>query len=192
MFSLNGHAIAATSVDGGRFPTLRFADAPEAQEKHFTGGISFLQREFLRWGDCFVIGIGPEIALYRCIPGVRRFEDQEVEPWRLVKQGVLHADDWDHGDVTAVKFVRETLYAAFDGPKHPLYQWSMPDKDQRHVSELIGACMQPGCGRSFGLLGELYAFHTDRRTAASLRRLWWCILRLACAACRVLRLAILR
>lgn len=154
MFSLNGHPIAATSVEGGRFPTLNEPEEPQ----YFTGGISFLNREFLRWGDCFVIGIGPEVALYRCVPGVRRFEDQDVEPWRLLKQGILHADDWEHGDVTAVKFVGETLYAAFEGEKEgakiPLYQWSLPDKDQRHVPESIGACMQPGCTRSFGLLGE--------------------------------------
>ena len=110
MFSLNGHPIAATSIEGGRLrlPVLKFdheLGEPVTPPK-YTGGISFLKREFLRWGDLFVVGIGTEVALYRCVPGVRRFPDQDVEPWRLVKQGILHGSDThNEGDVTAVRFI---------------------------------------------------------------------------------------
>lgn len=107
MFSLNGHPIAATSVDGGRFPEIRFNDAPAPQRKKtFTGGIAFLQREFLASGELVVLGVNDSLVVYRCVPGARRFEDQEVEPWRFVKQGVVdRSDDHGHGDVTAVRFI---------------------------------------------------------------------------------------
>lgn len=106
MFSLNGHPIAATSVDGGRIQLPELSPDSGSTPSKFTGGISFLKREFLRWGDLFVIGVGSQVALYRCVPGVRRFEDQEVEPWRLVKQGILPgSDNHEGGDCTAVRFV---------------------------------------------------------------------------------------
>jgi hypothetical protein len=105
MFSLNGHPVAATSADGGRFPEIRFDDAPR-QARVFTGGIAFLHREYLAAGDLLVVGVNNALVLYRCIPGVRRFEDQDVEPWRLVRQGVIfRSDEHGHGDVTAVKFI---------------------------------------------------------------------------------------
>jgi hypothetical protein len=128
MFSLNGHPIASTSIDDSGspagLPVLKL-DNGEAASVHsgsgsggdsgspsvyesshsttYTGGIAFLKREFLRWGDLFVVGTGAQVALYRCVPGVRRFEDEDVEPWRLVKQGVLHGSDLV-GSVTAVRF----------------------------------------------------------------------------------------
>ncbi|BEI85638.1 hypothetical protein CcaverHIS002_0510390 [Cutaneotrichosporon cavernicola] len=161
MFSLNGHPMAATSADGGRFPEIRFDDAPP-EVRTFTGGIAFLHREFLASGDLLVIGVNGTLVLYRCIPGVRRFEDQDVEPWRLVRQGVLfRSDEHGHGDVTAVMFIGETLYAAFEptppGRKHAVYQWSLPDAGgslvaQRRVPDSTTVCMSPSCGRHFGLL----------------------------------------
>jgi len=74
-------------------------------EPEFTGGISFLKRDFLKFGVLFVVGIGSEIALYRCMPGVKIFEDEEVPPWKLVEQGRLsRSDDHAGGDCTMVKF----------------------------------------------------------------------------------------
>ncbi|GMK59712.1 hypothetical protein CspeluHIS016_0803180 [Cutaneotrichosporon spelunceum] len=161
IFSLNGHPIAATSADGGRFPEIRLNDVPP-EVRTFTGGIAFLHREFLAAGDLLVVGVGSTLVVYRCVPGVRRFEDQDVEPWRLVRQGVLfRSDGHGHGSVTAVKFVGETLYAAFEpaahGRKHTVYQWSLPDAGgaviaQRRVPDSTTVCMAHGCGRHFGLL----------------------------------------
>ncbi|KLT43791.1 beach-domain-containing protein [Cutaneotrichosporon oleaginosum] len=161
MFSLNGHPVAATSADGGRFPEIRFNEGAR-EARSFSGGIAFLHREYLASGDLLVVGVGRTLVLYRCIPGVRRFEDQDIEPWRLVRQGVLfRSDDHGHGDVTAVKFVGETLYAAFEpvppGRKHAVYQWSLPDAGpplvpQRRVPDSTTVCMAPDCGRTFGLL----------------------------------------
>lgn len=105
IFSLNGHPIASTSIDGGRF-ALNAEGADDASDDKFTGGIAFLKKEFLKGGELFVIGVGTQLDLYRLAPGVRRFEDQEVEPWRLVKQGTLfRSDEHDAGDVTAVRFI---------------------------------------------------------------------------------------
>ncbi|WOO83333.1 Beige 1 [Vanrija pseudolonga] len=156
IFSLNGHPIASTSIDGGRF-ALNAEGADDSSEDKFTGGIAFLKKEFLKGGELFVVGVGTQLDLYRLAPGVRRFEDQEVEPWRLVKQGTLfRSDEHDAGDVTAVRFIGDTLYAAFEAPaghKYPLYQWSLPDCNARNVPESVASfCMAEGCTRHFGLL----------------------------------------
>ena len=75
-------------------------------ESIFTGGISFLTRDYLKSGVLFVIGVGSEIALYRCVPGARRFEDEQVNPWKLVEQGRLsRSDDHVGGDCCMVKFL---------------------------------------------------------------------------------------
>lgn len=73
----------------------------------FTGGITFLNREFLRFGALFVVGIDNELALFRCVPGSKLYEDEtEVKPWALVEQGRLsRSDDHAGGDCTAVRFI---------------------------------------------------------------------------------------
>jgi hypothetical protein len=56
---------------------------------------------------------------------------------------------------------RDNLYACFAQSKTDakskatMYQWSLPEGGARNVSDTgVTACMA-GCGRSFGLLGEL-------------------------------------
>lgn len=56
---------------------------------------------------------------------------------------------------------RDNLYACFAQSKTDakskatMYQWSLPEGGARNVSDTaVSACMA-GCGRSFGLLGEL-------------------------------------
>ena len=64
--------------------------------------------------------------------------------------------------------IRETLYAAFaskvgGNAKHTLYQWSLPEGNARHVSEMVsGTCMTTSCGRHFGLLGMSLIFREER------------------------------
>jgi hypothetical protein len=112
MFSLNGHPIASTVPNAEAeqpFSAFTFGTASpavETPEEEFTGGISFLKREFLAYGVLFVIGVGSEIALYRCVPGVRLFEEQEVASWSLVEQGrVERSDDHAGGECCMVKFI---------------------------------------------------------------------------------------
>ena len=177
LYSLNGHPIAhtslATNLSAFNF-TQTASDTTQPQEE-FTGGLTFLNREFLKYGPLFVIGVGSQLALYRCVPGVQIFEDEEVKPWTLEEQGRLHrSEDHSGGDCTMVKFIgyvlslvkgtglicRETLYAAFasktgGNAKSALYQWSLPEGIARHVPEMVsGTCMTTSCGRHFGLLGE--------------------------------------
>ena len=112
LYSLNGHPIASTRVDTSLVTDFVydepdgsvFSDENEAEE--YTGGLSFLKREFLPFGVLFVVGIGREVALYRCVPGVRRFADEEdVPPWQLIEQGRLaRSDDHDGGNCCMVKF----------------------------------------------------------------------------------------
>jgi hypothetical protein len=74
----------------------------------FSGGIAFLNREFLRFGVLFVIGIGSELALFRCVPGSKKLSDfdEEVRPWTLVEQGRLfRSDEHAGGDCSMVKFI---------------------------------------------------------------------------------------
>lgn len=53
-----------------------------------------------------MVGIGSELALYRCVPGAKMFEDEETKPWSLVEQGRLpRSDDHVGGECTAVKFI---------------------------------------------------------------------------------------
>lgn len=108
LFSLNGHPIAHTSLDDSLM-SFNFAQ-PVSESKQdqdeFTGGLTFLNREFLKFGPLFVVGVGIELALYRCVPGVQIYEDEEVKPWTLEEQGRLHrSDDHTGGHCTMVKFV---------------------------------------------------------------------------------------
>lgn len=109
LYSLNGYPIASTWVEDNALPRFSFgltSDEPAPPLPEYTGGISFLKREFLRFGALFVIGIGSELALYRCVPGARIFEGEDVKPWTLVEQGRLsRSDDQLGGDCTMVKFV---------------------------------------------------------------------------------------
>lgn len=160
VFSLNGHAIASTKVDEG---------------SSFTGGISFLPREFLTNGDFLAIGIDNDIGLYQVAPGnsvvAAPAEGEPTEPWKIIKKGGLPTEE---GAVTAVRFIGEVLYAAFEpsakalaaaadrdessssqkhkAPKHGLYQWTLPEGPVRPVPDSITVCMSPDCSRSFGLL----------------------------------------
>lgn len=78
----------------------------ETIDLEFTGGIAFLKRDFLRFGVLLVIGINNSVSLYRCIPGVRRFEDEDVKPWKLVEQGKLsRSADHAFGNCCMVKFI---------------------------------------------------------------------------------------
>jgi len=108
LYSLNGHPIAhtslATNLSAFNF-TQTASDTTQPQEE-FTGGLTFLNREFLKYGPLFVIGVGSQLALYRCVPGVQIFEDEEVKPWTLEEQGRLHrSEDHNGGDCTMVKFI---------------------------------------------------------------------------------------
>jgi hypothetical protein len=110
LFSLNGHPIASASVETDDFLTFSFGAGAELPPKEeFTGGITFLNREFLRFGVLFVIGINSELALFRCVPGSKatiEFDDEEVQPWTLAEQGRLfRSDDHSGGGCTMVKFV---------------------------------------------------------------------------------------
>jgi hypothetical protein len=110
LFSLNGHPIASASVETDDFLTFSFGAAAEVPPKdEFMGGITFLNREFLRFGVLFVIGINSELALFRCVPGSKatiEFDDEEVQPWTLAEQGRLfRSDDHSGGVCTMVKFV---------------------------------------------------------------------------------------
>lgn len=121
LYSLNGYAIASAHVnDGDPFAGLpRFsfggpsADDDETAQLNahpeFTGGITFLNREFLRYGALFVVGIDSELALFRCVPGSRAYEEQEegeVQPWMLIEQGrVEGSEDHSGGNCTAVRFI---------------------------------------------------------------------------------------
>jgi hypothetical protein len=81
-------------------------DEVKKDQDEFTGGLSFLNREFLKFGPLFVVGVGKELALYRCVPGVQIFDDEEVKPWTLEEQGRLNrSDDHTGGHCTMVKFV---------------------------------------------------------------------------------------
>ena len=121
VYSLNGYAIASAHVNEGDpfagLPRFSFG-TPHGDEDgtallnaqpEFTGGISFLNREFLKYGALFVIGIDSELALFRCVPGSRAYEDQEegeVQPWMLIEQGrVEGSEDHAGGICTAVKFI---------------------------------------------------------------------------------------
>jgi hypothetical protein len=117
LYSLNGHPIASTIPNAENqaenpFSNFTFGTASPSierapvEEEVFTGGISFLKREFLKYGVLFVIGVGSEIALYRCVPGVKMFEEQEVAAWSLVEQGrVERSDEHAGGDCCMVKFI---------------------------------------------------------------------------------------
>ncbi|ORX37123.1 hypothetical protein BD324DRAFT_427163 [Kockovaella imperatae] len=159
LFSLNGHPIASTPLESELATDFTFGEMENHEPEQFTGGISFLKREFLPFGVLFVIGVGRELALYRCVPGVRSYEDEEdVLPWQLVEQGRLaRSDDHPGGNCCMVKFAGETLYAAFepsaDTSKYTLWQWSLPEGGARHVPEAVShLCMAEHCGRHFGLL----------------------------------------
>ena len=110
LFSLNGHPIASTTTDPDPLADFTFGlpESPSPQStkvERFTGGITFLRRDYLRYGVLFVIGIEDELALFRCVPGERRFEDEEVKPWRLVEQGRLARSGECGGQCCMVKFI---------------------------------------------------------------------------------------
>ncbi|WWD18748.1 hypothetical protein CI109_103202 [Kwoniella shandongensis] len=165
LYSLNGHPIASAAVEEA-IPSSSDVGSEDEEEDEpfqpeFTGGISFLNREFLKSGALFVIGVGAKVVLYRCVPGAKDLfnaDDSDVRPWILIAQGTLHRSD-DHvgGDCCMVKFIGETLYAAYEPSeeknKYALYQWSLPDGAARHVAEnLSHTCMSERCSRHFGLL----------------------------------------
>lgn len=110
MFSLNGHPIASVTPHGDLLADFTFGlpetpmdDTPELE---YTGGIAFLRRDFLRFGPLLVIGVNNSVALYRCIPGTRRFEDEQVKSWKLVEQGKLNRSaDHQYGDCCMVRFI---------------------------------------------------------------------------------------
>ena len=102
IYSLNGHLIASTSLE----TELSGIDVPEGDPPTFTGGISFVKREFLAQGAVFAIGIGSEVALYRCVPGERLIEDESVDPWSVEEQGRLHrSGDHASGTCSMVKVI---------------------------------------------------------------------------------------
>lgn len=110
LFSLNGHPIANTAADLGSLPSFSFGlpTTPmfDDTKDEFTGGISFLKRDFLKFGVLFVIGIGSEIALFRCVPGVKSADSDDTPSWHLSEQGRLsRSDDHKGGDCCMVKFV---------------------------------------------------------------------------------------
>jgi hypothetical protein len=114
LFSLNGHPIASTTPEGDIFSDFTFGlpetpapvDENEDEPLAYSGGITFLKRDFLKFGPLLVVGVDNEVALYRCVPGQRRFEDEVVKPWRLVEQGRLsRSGDHPHGDCCMVKFI---------------------------------------------------------------------------------------
>ncbi|AFR98636.2 hypothetical protein C343_06613 [Cryptococcus neoformans C23] len=162
LFSLNGHQIASISI-GDCISSIESDTesqmSEEPYEDDFTGGIAFLNREFLKFGALFVIGVGARIVLFRCAPGeINVFNPGPTIPWALIPQGVIHrSDDHDGGDCCSVKFIGETLYAAFNPSegkkKFSLYQWSLPDGHARHVADSAShICMAGTCTRHFGLL----------------------------------------
>ncbi|WWC88365.1 uncharacterized protein L201_003276 [Kwoniella dendrophila CBS 6074] len=164
LFSLNGHPIASTTIeDESQASDASSTNSDSDDRLEFTGGISFLNREFLHSGILFVIGVGAKVVLYRCEPGQKDFltyddDEEKVKPWLLVEQGkISRSDDHLNGNCCMVKFMGETLYAAFepsdDKSKYSLYQWSLPDGPARHVPDSVSHhCMAQGCSRSFGLL----------------------------------------
>nr|XP_019045287.1 hypothetical protein I302_05676 [Kwoniella bestiolae CBS 10118]OCF24217.1 hypothetical protein I302_05676 [Kwoniella bestiolae CBS 10118] len=162
LFSLNGHPIASTTIEDSSQASDRSSTYSESDYKaEYTGGISFLNRDFLQGGILFVIGVGSKVVLYRCVPGQKdpmASDYEKVRPWTLVEQGkISRSDDHLGGDCCMVKFMGETLYAAYepsdDKSKYALYQWSLPDGPARHVSENVSHhCMAQGCVRHFGLL----------------------------------------
>ncbi|ODN93441.1 hypothetical protein L198_05306 [Cryptococcus wingfieldii CBS 7118] len=164
LFSLNGYPIASmsladciASLDGD---DASVTSGEDISDVNFTGGISFLNREFLKYGPLFVIGVGARVVLVRCAPGIKDSfsENEDVKPWQLIAQGSMHrSDDHPGGDCCMVKFIGEILYAAFgitdEKKKYALYQWSLPDGPARHVAESVShTCMADRCGRNFGLL----------------------------------------
>ncbi|WVF68754.1 hypothetical protein IAT40_003526 [Kwoniella sp. CBS 6097] len=161
IYSLNGHPIAATSLEASMASSAFSSRSDDEYEPEFTGGISFLHREFLRSGVIFAIGVGEKVVLYRCEPGARNILDTDqdvVKPWSLVElDTVSRSDDHLGGDCCMVKFMGETLYAAYEPSeeksKYSLYQWSLPDGPARHVAESVShTCMADRCARHFGLL----------------------------------------
>ncbi|WVR06613.1 hypothetical protein IAU60_003645 [Kwoniella sp. DSM 27419] len=161
LFSLNGHPIACTSIQEASGDYNGSDDSLDDDQLEYTGGISFLTREFLRSGVLFAIGVGEKVVLYRSVPGAKGLFDNDedaVKPWSLLEQGtVTRSDDHVGGNCCMVKFMGETLFAAFkpseEKAKYSLYQWSLPDGPARHVAEnLSHTCMAERCGRHFGLL----------------------------------------
>nr|XP_018262052.1 uncharacterized protein I303_05067 [Kwoniella dejecticola CBS 10117]OBR84210.1 hypothetical protein I303_05067 [Kwoniella dejecticola CBS 10117] len=163
LFSLNGHPIASTALEQPEASESSSTSTESDYRFQFTGGISFLNREFLSSGVLFAIGVGAKVVLYRCVPGQNEFvsyDDEPTRPWTLVEQGdVPRSEDHLGGDCCMVKFMGETLYAAFkpsddnSKSKWGVYQWSLPDGPARHVSDMVShQCMAQGCSRHFGLL----------------------------------------
>ncbi|WRT68074.1 uncharacterized protein IL334_005049 [Kwoniella shivajii] len=162
LFSLNGYPIASATVEESAQASNASSSSAETDyQVHFTGGISFLNREFLSSGVMFVTGVGAKVVLYQCVPGQKEWmspQDEVTKPWTLIEQGtVSRSDDHLSGDCCMVKFMGETLYAAYqpsdDKVKYSLYQWSLPDGPARHVAENVSHnCMAQACSRHFGLL----------------------------------------
>ncbi|WVQ96281.1 hypothetical protein IAU59_003385 [Kwoniella sp. CBS 9459] len=161
IYSLNGHPIASTSLEVSTASSVFSNRSDDEFEPEFTGGISFLHREFLRSGVIFAIGVGEKVVLYRCEPGARNILDTDndvVKAWSLAElDTVSRSDDHLGGNCCMVRFMGETLYAAYEPSeekkKYSLYQWSLPDGPARHVAESVShTCMADRCARHFGLL----------------------------------------
>lgn len=116
LFSLNGHPIAHTSLSNSLSSFNFTQTSTDHVQDEFTGNLTFLNREFLKFGPLFVIGVGSQLALYRCVPGVQIFEDEEVKPWTLEEQGRLNrSEDHNGGDCTMVKFIGYVLFRTDHG-----------------------------------------------------------------------------
>lgn len=107
MFTLNGARIAASPVthQEASSSSFAFATAPPAPSvpAQITGGPAFLEREFLKEGPIFALGIGPDVALWRCAPGIMGSN----KPWSLREIGKLgrRGEGDGVGICTAVKFI---------------------------------------------------------------------------------------
>lgn len=115
LYSLNGQPIAHVSLSNS-LSAFNFGQPTETDgppEEEYTGGLTFLNREFLKYGSLFVVGVGSQLALYRCVPGVQLYDDEYIKPWTLEEQGRLHrSDDHEGGDCTMVKFLGSVAFQA--------------------------------------------------------------------------------
>lgn len=151
LYTLNGALIAST-------PSPTFRPEHSITDTHvrgrFHGSVTFYAQDFSRHGPLLALGFESNVSLWRLSPGIMG------EPaWSLKEVRRLEGPD-GYGPLTALSFIDDSLYAAF--PPHEaaagktvLYQWSLPEGGARHVPDSAGHECMAGCGRVFGLLGEL-------------------------------------